>query len=150
MSETLHPALFFTEDHHACDALWAEVEAAAGSAIFADAFARFKAALVRHLAMEEEVLFPWFERRTGMTQGPTMVMRSEHQQMRAVLTEMDYAAADDDADGVIDHGDTLLMLIQQHNVKEESVLYPMCDQVASEEDLAHLQKQLSRYRLAEG
>jgi iron-sulfur cluster repair protein YtfE (RIC family) len=149
MSESLSTAQFFTEDHNACDALWAEVEAAAGSAKLGGAYARFKEALVRHLAMEEEVLFPWFEARTGMAQGPTTVMRNEHQQMRAVLTEMDYAAGDGDSEGVMDHGDTLLMLIQQHNVKEESMLYPMCDRAASPDDLAGLQKKLARYQLSD-
>ena len=28
---------------------------------------------------------------------------------------------------MLDHGDTLLMIAQQHNVKEENILYPMAD-----------------------
>lgn len=120
---------FFTDDHRACDDLWAAVEAAGekgdGAALSA-AFATFDQAMRRHLAMEEEVLFPAFEEKTGITMGPTRVMRMEHDQMRGLLAQMAQAAASD-PESVLDHGDTLLMLIQQHNMKEEGMLYPMCD-----------------------
>lgn len=121
------PLAFFTSDHRACDELWAEVEAAVerGDATAARAaFARFDAATRRHLDMEEQVLFPELERVTGMTMGPTRVMRAEHVQMRALLDQM-ARAADRDVDALVEHGDTLLMLTQQHNMKEEGVLYPM-------------------------
>ena len=148
MNESQQPASFFEEDHRACDALWAAVESAADAGdtpACQAAYARFEAAMHRHLAMEEEVLFPWFEERSGLRQGPTMVMRSEHEQMRAVLTDMRRASEDGDAEGVVDYGDTLLMLIQQHNLKEESILYPMCDRMASGADQAELARKLSRY-----
>jgi hemerythrin-like domain-containing protein len=48
----------------------------------------------------------------------------EHEQMRGLLSQM-AAAARGDVDALIEHGDTLLMLTQQHNVKEEGILYPM-------------------------
>lgn len=131
MSERIDPAAgpvaFFTADHRACDALWAEVEAAADAgdrARVTAAFAAFDAAMRRHMDMEEQVLFPAFEQATGITMGPTRVMRAEHQQMRGLLDEMARCAGDDGA--LLDHGDTLMMLIQQHNAKEEGMLYPMC------------------------
>ena len=33
-------------------------------------------------------MFPIFEEVTGMTQGPTMVMRMEHSQMRGILEDL--------------------------------------------------------------
>ncbi len=69
------------------------------------------------------MLFPAFEQATGMTMGPTRVMRMEHEQMRGLLSQMAMAATDIDA--LVEHGDTLLMLTQQHNMKEEGMLYPM-------------------------
>ena len=33
-------------------------------------------------------MFPSFEEVTGMTQGPTMVMRMEHNQMRSILEDL--------------------------------------------------------------
>ena len=123
------PMVFFTADHRACDEMWAAVEAAAEAGDAANvtaAFAAFDKAMRRHLDMEEQVLFPAFEKATGITMGPTQVMRAEHQQMRGLLDQMAQAAGHD-SDALVDHGDTLLMLIQQHNLKEEGMLYPMCD-----------------------
>jgi hemerythrin-like domain-containing protein len=128
---------FFTADHRSCDALWADVEAAAdrgASDDIAEPFRRFDAAMRRHLQMEEDVLFPAFEEATGMTQGgPTFVMRSEHAQMRGVLDQMASAVTEGDAQEVLDLGDTLLMLIQQHNQKEERMLYPMADDALADQ-----------------
>ena len=122
---------FLTQDHHDCDALWLAVEQAAGAddaAATRARFARFEAAMERHFCFEEGVLFPAFEDATGMRNGgPTFVMRAEHVQMRRVLQTMHAAAESDDLAGMLDYGDALLMLIQQHNVKEEQMLYPACD-----------------------
>lgn len=122
------PRAFFTADHGACDDLWAAVEAAVDGddrAAAQAAFARFDSATRRHLDMEEQVLFPELERATGMTMGPTQVMRAEHAQMRGLLDQM-ARAADHDLGGLVELGDTLLMLTQQHNAKEEAIVYPMC------------------------
>lgn len=117
------PVLYFTADHRACDDLWAALEAAPSAA----AWAAFDHATRRHFDMEELVLFPAFEEATGMTQGPTAVMRMEHRQMRGLLDQMGAAAAAGDWDALLDQGDTLLMITQQHNVKEEGMLYPMAE-----------------------
>lgn len=122
---------FFSSDHRACDAGWAAVEEAAEGGAVADvraAFDRFAEHVRRHLDMEEQVLFPAFEDATGMHGvGPTAVMRMEHQQMRALLERIGSAAQAGDVAAVLAHGDTLLMLTQQHNRKEEAMLYPMAD-----------------------
>jgi hemerythrin-like domain-containing protein len=119
---------FFTADHRACDQLWVAVEdaAEAGDASAAQAaFAAFDAATRRHFDIEELVLFPALEEATGVTMGPTRVMRMEHEQMRGLLSRMATAASSSDLDALVEHGDTLLMLTQQHNLKEEGMLYPM-------------------------
>ncbi len=44
--------------------------------------------LRRHIEMEEQVLFPAFEQRTGMTAaGPSAQMRVEHEQMKPILEQ---------------------------------------------------------------
>ena len=120
---------FFSQDHRDCDALWAKAEQAADGdpAAAKEAFQAFDRAMRRHLAMEEEVLFPAFEGAGGMPGGcgPTFVMRQEHEQMRGVLDAIADAVEAGDLNEALDQGDTLLMLIQQHNLKEEGVLYPM-------------------------
>lgn len=124
---------FMSRDHKACDEGFARVEEAASAADWnaaEDAFERFNVAMERHLAMEEEVLFPAFEEETGMSgEGPTEMMRIEHQQMRALFSEMKQAVAAHDANQYLGLSDTLLVLMQQHNMKEEGMLYQMMEQV---------------------
>ena len=62
-----------------------------------------------------------------MSGGPTEMMRYAHEQMRALLAQMREACAARDADAYGGAAETLLMLMQQHNMKEENILYPMCD-----------------------
>lgn len=139
---------FFTQDHQECDARWAELEEHLEGADAATAQTLWKAfdnGMRRHLAMEEDVLFPAFDSRSGMGGGgPTAMMRMEHQQMRGLLDQIGAAIDAGDTDEALDVGDTLLMLIQQHNVKEEGMLYPMAQNMLSGE-WASLAAQLQKY-----
>ena len=117
---------------------FARAEAAAGSGDWATAASEFDAfhkAMARHFEMEENVLFSAFEDRTGMTSGPTMVMREEHEQMRGVLAALGEAVGAQDVDEYLGQAETLNVLMQQHNIKEEQVLYRMMDEhLAAEAD----------------
>jgi len=127
---------FLGTDHRACDEMFAAAETAVAQQRWdsaRDQFAAFRAAMAHHFAMEEDVLFPAFEARTGMSSGPTQVMRMEHEQMRGLLEDMAQALERSDADGFLGLSETLNMLMQQHNVKEENMLYPMSDRALGEE-----------------
>jgi hemerythrin-like domain-containing protein len=140
-------AEYFTHDHRACDLGWADVEAAADAGdtpAMAAHWQTFQNRLLRHLAMEEQLMFPAFEAATGMTAGPTQVMRMEHEQMRGVLAQMSAAVERGDAEELVDQGDTLNILIQQHNMKEEGMLYPMATRALASEWPA-MQEQLATY-----
>ena len=128
---------FLGNDHRACDDQFAAAEAAVAQNRQDSArslFAGFRASMARHFAMEEEVLFPAFEARTGNTMGPTHVMRIEHQQMRELMDAMERALAETNPGQFLGLSETLNMLMQQHNLKEESMLYPMSDRVLGGED----------------
>ena len=56
------------------------------------------------------------------------MMRMEHQQIRNLLARMSDAVTRMDRDEILEVGETLLILMQQHNMKEEGILYPMVDQ----------------------
>lgn len=119
------------QDHHKhCDAVFVEAEDAlrrgrwvAGRPLL-EAFGRD---LEAHFSAEEDVLFPAFEAATGMCEGPTQMMRYEHDQMRNLLAQVVSAAAAEDGDEFAGLAETLLVLMQQHNAKEEYIVYPMCD-----------------------
>ena len=65
---------------------------------------------------------------TGSEMGPIAVMKMEHEQMRNVFQRMD-SCVENDADEFSSLAETLNILIQQHNAKEEHVLYPMAEQL---------------------
>ena len=118
-------------DHRHCDDLFAAAERFVAAAAWADAdlaFGRLQRAMLDHFDAEEAILFPAFEAETGMRMGPTQVMRGEHAQIRALLEAADVALAAHDADEYLGNAETLLIMTQQHNMKEENILYPMCDQ----------------------
>lgn len=125
----------FTRHHKLCDDSWAEAEEAASQGRWPEATAalgRFLAAMRAHLGIEEEALFPAFEQATGMVGGPTAVMRMEHQQMRALVAEARGALGAGSLEQFLGATETLMILVQQHNMKEEQMLYPMCDRALGE------------------
>ncbi|HUW36721.1 MAG TPA: hemerythrin domain-containing protein [Rhodocyclaceae bacterium] len=125
------PTQLLPDHHKHCDDLFVAAEDAAARADWAaatTAFDRFRAQMAAHFEAEETVLFPDFEATTGMSDGPTQMMRYEHEQMRSLLEQLAQACAARDGDGYAGVAETLLMLLQQHNMKEENILYPMCDQ----------------------
>ena len=126
---------FLGTDHRACDDFFAAAEVAVAQKNRDRArslFDRFRMAMDRHLAMEEQVLFPAFEAKTGNSMGPTGVMRMEHEQMRALVNDMETAIASGNDASYLGLSETLNMFTQQHNLKEESMLYPMSDQVLAD------------------
>ena len=140
--------VFFEQDHRDCDARWADVEELLDTRDIEaarPAWQKFDAGIRRHIAMEEEVLFPALELASSMGDGgPTSVMRMEHKQMLGLLHQIDAAIEAGKAEQAMDVGDTLLMLIQQHNIKEEGKLYPIAEKLLSG-DWANLARLLAEY-----
>jgi len=129
--------------HQQCDALFVAAEESALKGDWpaaAAAFEHFYQQMKAHFEAEEDILFPAFEAATGMSQGPTRVMTMEHQQMSSLLEQLRAACAACDGQGFEGMAETLLVLMQQHNMKEENILYPMCDQALAAEAEALGQK----------
>ena len=126
------------QHHKHCDEIFAEAEEACAEGDWETgerAFALLNNQLETHFTSEEQVLFPAFEGATGMTSGPTEMMRGEHRQMRDLLAQMQGALAARDGDTFDGAAQTLLILMQQHNMKEENILYPMCDNVLGDSNV---------------
>ena len=122
---------FLTNDHRVCDELFAEMEQIASKGALKDAqemYERFSEATEHHFQMEERVMFPEFEQKTGMVQGPTQIMRHEHQQIRSLLKQMGEAIEKDDTKKFFGLTETVMIMLQQHNMKEEQMLYNMAQQ----------------------
>ena len=119
------------QNHHKhCDELFADAEDLVRRGEWPQSvaqFARFCDEIEAHFASEEQVLFPALESATGMSGGPTQVMRYEHQQMRGLIADIAEAMTARQGEIAAALADTLLVMMQQHNLKEEHILYPMCD-----------------------
>jgi len=118
-------------NHRQCDELYATAEEAVASQDWAAAnvgWLAFSSELNTHITDREEgQLFPALEAAAGPL-GPIAMMRAEHEQMRALIAQMNEALAVQDHQRFLGLGETLMMLTQQHNMKEENILYPIMDQ----------------------
>lgn len=95
----------------------------------------FSSGLRRHIAIEEQFLFPVFEERSGMGPGtgPTEVMRSEHREIVRLLGEIlrtigDPAKLPDEKRAAFHE------ILEEHHLKEEGMLYPAMDEVLTPEE----------------
>ena len=122
--------IFMAGHHKECDELFAIAEASVANGDWDKGIMQwqeFSAELEKHFSREENILFPEFEAQTGSVGGPTQMMRIEHEQMRALVNEINKSTVDKDSDQFLGLCETLMMTMQQHNMKEEQMLYPMID-----------------------
>ena len=107
-----------------------------------DAFKRFKAGLEQHILWEEQLLFPLWEEKTGMTDnGPTFVMRGEHRHIGQRLEALLQKVQNENPDTAAEE-EALTVLLRAHNMKEERVLYPSLDKLANDEERDELYEKM--------
>ncbi|MDP3595820.1 MAG: hemerythrin domain-containing protein, partial [Nitrospirota bacterium] len=111
----------FDEDHDRLDELFKTFHLLKRTdpAKAQQAFADFKIGLQRHMVWEEGVLFPLWEKKTGMTEGgPTFVMRQEHREIGESLAAIDrkMQAQNPESD---QEEQTFVDLLERHNMTEE-------------------------------
>ncbi len=117
-------------EHRECDTYFAKAEEAVALGEWEAAeehFLTFANDTLRHFKKEEEELFPAFEAQTGSSEGPTQVMRYEHEQVRGLIGKLAEALENQDKDAYLSLAESMMILLQQHNMKEEQMLYAMCD-----------------------
>ncbi len=123
---------YMTTDHRECDNLYAPLEVALNDGDFEKAlelFIPFKNAMLKHFAMEEEVLFPKMEEFMGSGEGPIYVMKMEHSQIRSIINQLGEAIEAKNQEKALGLGETFMIMTQQHNMKEEQILYNMAEQL---------------------
>ncbi len=125
---------YMAGEHRKCDEHFAAAEMCVSKSDWQEAnasFTRFVNSLERHFRMEEQVLFRHLEGAMGTEGGPLPVMKMEHQQMRELVDTLTGKMKAQDRDGYLGASETLLVLMQQHNMKEEQILYPMAERMLS-------------------
>ncbi len=108
-------------------------------------FHEFKVGLQKHIVWEEEILFPIFENKAGMTSedaGPTAVMRMEHRKIKDCLEKIHHNLTQsnlirrNNKDNLPEK--ELIDVLTEHNNKEESILYPWIDDSVNEAELREI------------
>ena len=136
MSEQKTITAFFEQDHDRLDELFKTFQQLKRPdfAKAKETFKEFKVGLQRHIVWEEDLLFPLWEEKTGMSEdGPTVVMRAEHRQIGQQLESIHGKVAEQNPDSDQEE-QALLDLLGSHNRKEERALYPAIDQVTNAEE----------------
>jgi regulator of cell morphogenesis and NO signaling len=136
MSDQNTISTFYAQDHDRLDELFKTFQQLKRSDFTKakEAFKDFKSGLQRHIVWEEDLLFPLWEEKTGMSEdGPTFVMRSEHRRIGQQLEALHDKVVEQNLDSEQEE-QVLLDLLGSHNMKEERVLYPAIDQMTCEEE----------------
>jgi iron-sulfur cluster repair protein YtfE (RIC family) len=147
----------FEEDHDRLDALFKTFQDCRRSncSRALESFKEFKFGLQRHIVWEEDLLFPLWEEKTGMSEGgPTYVMRAEHRRIGEYLEAIHRKVQEHNPESDREE-QALLDLLGSHNMKEERILYPSIDQVTGDEERASIYKKMNeipeeRYRVCCG
>lgn len=139
-------------EHHAIDAgIEAFVaQSGSGGAVreWAQPLIAAMEALRRHIYLEEVIVFPPI--RAGLMM-PVMVMLREHGEIWRAMDDLDARLALDNADDepirseLVAGCQRMLELLEQHNMKEEPIIYPHVDT-----DLGHAARGHLREFLREG
>jgi iron-sulfur cluster repair protein YtfE (RIC family) len=122
---------FMRDEHELLDRLFAEFLELKGRdpALARGRFDRIRAILMRRIALEDGVLFPFYEARRGAPGGgPTQAMRDQHRQIHEVLALLGEELADAARPtGRLEH--ELLELLAVHVAMEEEIFIPWVERL---------------------
>lgn len=131
---------FMRKDHNRLDELFKRYNVFKNSDPIKakEIFFEFKYGLQKHILWEEEILFPLFENKTGMSYiEPTFVLKIEHEKIKHYLAEMSIKLENsnnqtDDFENILNN------ILFAHNYKEENIIYSMIDDFVNAEELSEL------------
>ena len=120
---------YMRADRRYCDGLLDLIEPLGRSGRWGEvqqALLAFRCALEQHLKREERVLLPAIEEAYGSSEA-LLAMCRENDNVRGLLTAADAASSRHDAQALSAVLSKLRVVMEQHNLHEESVLYPLAD-----------------------
>lgn len=144
--DTLQSAL--EREHREIDRGIAAFIAGLGDGAAATPLVEAMQALRRHIYLEEYFLFPPL-RAAGMAM-PIMVMLREHGELWRTMDGLEQSLVDGDPDVQRATCTALLAALENHNGKEEQILYSQADTVLSEDASAELRDFMANEELPAG
>lgn len=146
MEELGRIGAFLERDHEEIDRIFERYQSVTGENDIPPraVFSEFDERLQRHIDWEEDFLFPVFERRADkQVEGrPTVLMRHEHVQIRMYLRLIEEALDSDEAPRIYENA--LLTTLEEHNRKEENLLYPWFDRELTETESEAVLRKIKR------
>ena len=127
---------YLAYDHARCDALFVQAVDHVAAREWLPALKRtadFESAFARHMEMEESIIFRALEGAIGTCDGPTADLRKEHELLRGLLARVSQAVRDRKIVDFFDFADTFRIMLRQHSMKEEGILYPMADRMLADQ-----------------
>src|SRR5262245_16540796 len=87
----------------------------------------------QHMKWEEDIIYPIFERKTGIEDGPISIMKEEHHRIYEMIRLIDLKIQKTELASDRLEND-LMMIIGLHSVNEENILYPVLDRLLSQDE----------------
>ena len=134
-------------DHDAQEDALIEARDAVDQASFPaglEAFERYQVRLLRHMRLEEKVLFPLVLALTPKLAHAVEEMRLEHRHVERDLARARAALVAGDADAFRAGFDALGLVLLAHEAREERLVYPVLDRSLSPEQRSDLAARLAR------
>lgn len=122
-------------DHAKLDQLWAEFMAETHSAQnAARLFQQFSDHIVKHMDLEDNVLFPLFDKHTGLEGGigPTALVRRDHANILKLMETVKKTAATKDINKIQYASNHLQRALNAHRERENQMQYPVLDNVVND------------------
>jgi len=139
--------ILLSEDHESIDALFERYLASkeSGPASALEAFKNYKAALLRHIKCEEDLVFPVLNRfpdEVASQEVPTL--RQEHQIIVPLLMEVEGHLKDGSDSGSSER--RLFEELHEHNAREEMRVYGPLDRLLTETEKQSVANELKSLR----
>jgi iron-sulfur cluster repair protein YtfE (RIC family) len=100
--------------------------------------------LKRHMALEEEVLYPAYEAAIDAPQGPTKALREEHDQIVRLIKDMARVIKNRDSEHTLECLSHLENKMIIHHEKEEDIFLPMASHILKSRR-EHISRQLDAF-----
>ena len=95
-------------------------------------FGQLVTSLKRHMAMEEEVLYPAYEAEPNAPQGPTRALREEHDRIVQLVRDVAHVIRSRGSEHLLECLEHLEKAMIKHHEKEEDIFLPMASHILRE------------------
>jgi hemerythrin-like domain-containing protein len=97
-----------------------------------DKFCQLSDDLEDHMAMEEQVIFPFYDLMIGTRNSSTGEMRREHDRIRGCLISLSRSLESQDTEEILYDADSLDRIMDAHHDHEEGAFLPHASQILLE------------------